>query len=281
MRRIRRLAIVLIAIGLVTSAIYGTGAFSSLTTTRDASVSVVGDKAGYLGLSPGENGEYTTYQNGKLQLRLNGALEGKDAPSGQGVNRGAKTTINGVFTITNQGTQPVGIWLADTSDQITFQRDSGDSLEQQGNAVRLTPGDTVAVGLAIDTTETSAEDLGTQLTINADTDVEGTTVSKDGAGNQGSDQPTPPPKDTPSDSQTKTDGDGSKNKGGGDKTKTTLSKDAKKVAVQAGVAIKATLEGVLYGNAGMPGGMFNFTASEVSSPFYLLGQLINAFAPRG
>lgn len=109
MRRIRRLAIVLVAIGLVTSAIYATGAFHSLTTSRDANVDVVGDQAGYLGLAPGENGQYTTYQNGKLQLQLNGALEGEDAPSGLGINHDAETSINSVFTITNQGTQPVGV----------------------------------------------------------------------------------------------------------------------------------------------------------------------------
>ncbi len=67
------------------SAIYATGAFSNLTTSREASVDVVGDNAGYLVLTPGENGEYTN-QNGELQLQLNGALEGEDAPSGSGVN---------------------------------------------------------------------------------------------------------------------------------------------------------------------------------------------------
>ncbi len=178
MRRIRRLAIVLVAVGLVTSAIYATGAFSSLNTSRDANVNVAGDKAGYLGLAPGENGEYTTYQNGKLQLQLNGALGGEDAPRGGGVNHGAETTITSVFTITNQGAQSVGVWLEDTGDHIEFERASGGSLEQKGNAVELTPGDTVHVGLTIDTTETDADQLDTQLIINADSDVEGVSSQK-------------------------------------------------------------------------------------------------------
>ncbi len=189
MRRLRRLAIVLVAIGLVTSAVYATGAFSSLSTSRDANVHVAGDKAGYLGLAPGENGEYTTYQNGKLQLQLNGALEGKDAPTGGGVNRDARTELTDVFTITNQGAQSVGVWLEDTDDYIAFERASGGSLEGQGNAVELAPGDTVHVGLTIDTTETDADQLDTQLIINADSDVEGTNAGTGSENSEGTQLP--------------------------------------------------------------------------------------------
>ncbi|WP_148094126.1 DUF1102 domain-containing protein [Halocatena pleomorpha] len=250
-----------------------------MTTSRETSVDVVGDKAGYLGLTPGENGEYTTYQNGKLQLQLNGARKGEDAPSGSGVNHGAKTSIGGVVNITNQGTQSVGVWLQDTDDSIEFQRGNGDTLEGKGNAVTLTPGDTVRVGLAIDTTDTSAEDLSTQLTINAASDVGGTTAPRDKTGTSSSGQPATPPEDTSDDSQPQNDSGESTKDRGKDKMETTPSKDKKSEDFKAGTAVKATIEGALYGNAGMPGGLFNFTASEVSSPFYLLGQLINAFAP--
>lgn len=111
MRRARRIAIVLMAVGLVTSAIYATGAFSSLTIQRDADVSVTGDASGYLGLKPatGPNGAYAQQGgDGKLRLTLGEAVTSEDA-SGEGLNPGAVTTIENVFTITNQGTQPVGL----------------------------------------------------------------------------------------------------------------------------------------------------------------------------
>ncbi len=107
MNQLRRIAICLIAVGLVTSAIYATGAFDSATTKRNANVNVVGDAAGYLGLQPadGENGQYATDKGGELALRLDGTLE--DGPAGSGVNQGSQTVISDIFTITNQGTQPV------------------------------------------------------------------------------------------------------------------------------------------------------------------------------
>ncbi|RRJ30783.1 hypothetical protein [Halocatena pleomorpha] len=274
MRRVRRLAIVLVAIGLVMSAIYGTGAFSNLTASRDASVNVAGDKAGYLGLTPGENGQYTTYQNGQLQLQLNGALEGEDAPVGQGVNRDATTAINSVFIITNQGTQSVGVWVADTSDHIDFQQNGGNSLEGKGNAVELTSGDTVAVGLAIDTTDT--DQLNTQLTIHAGTEITGDAAGTVGNGTTGQTGKhfTPPGSDSGrSTAKTPT------NVGGG-QAKTT--KKSEELVTIAGITLHksdktAFQDGAIYGDRGMPDG--NNPRSTSSSPFYALGQLAVGFVP--
>jgi hypothetical protein len=67
MRRVRQLGITLVAMGLVRSAVYGTGAFTSLTAQRDANIQVAGDVSSYLALqpAPGPNGAYATQRNGE------------------------------------------------------------------------------------------------------------------------------------------------------------------------------------------------------------------------
>ena len=70
MRRVRRFAIVLLALGVVTSAMYATGAFTNLTAQRDANVAVTGDASAYLALRPssGPNGVYASYEHGELHM---------------------------------------------------------------------------------------------------------------------------------------------------------------------------------------------------------------------
>ncbi len=275
MSRLRRLAIVLVAIGLVTSAVYATGAFSSLSTSRDANVQVAGDKAGYLGLAPGENGEYTTYQNGKLQLQLNGALGGEDAPRGGGVNREAETAITSVFTITNQGAQSVGVWLADTDDHIAFEHAGGGSLEGKGNAVQLAPGDTVHVGLTIDTTDTGADQLDTQLIINADSDVEGVSDGTEANTGGPGDHAPPPEEETEN-----ADGDGEQE--GADEEQTDSDADEEATVTIEGITLResdanAFVDGMIYGDRGLSDGAD--PQDSASSPFYVLGQLALGFVP--
>ncbi len=174
MRRVRRLAIVLIAVGLVTSAIYVTGAFDSFTAQRNANVQVADDAGGYLGLHPasGDNGEYVSYTKaGELELSLDSVGDG-GSQLGAGVNANGQMQLDNVFTITNQGTSPVSVWLQDTEPNIRFYNGST-PLEKKRNAVKLDPGQSVGVGFSIDTTNTNVEKLQTDLTVNADSDVSG------------------------------------------------------------------------------------------------------------
>lgn len=102
MSRLRRLALVLMAVAVVVSGVYYTGAFTTLTAQRDANVRVAGDAGGYLALAPanGSNGAYATQRNGELRVSLDGALT--EGASGTGVNPDAVTTVRRVFTITNR-----------------------------------------------------------------------------------------------------------------------------------------------------------------------------------
>lgn len=165
--------------------------------------------------------------------------------------------------------------MADTDDRIAFERDSAASIEGEGNAVELTPGDTVPVGLAIDTTDADVDDLNTQLTINADTDVEGMSVQEPadpGRGNGGENTD-----GSTTDSQTESDSASDTND---DEQATEAAEDDEQSTLgQAWEATKALTLGFTLGNFGMPGGWH--TAKESSSPLYLLGQLLNAIAPGG
>ncbi|WP_330630740.1 hypothetical protein [Halocatena halophila] len=80
--------------------------------------------------------------------------------------------ISDIFTITNQGPQPVGVWLENTNDVVEFQQD-GTPFESEENAVQLSPGDTIYVGVEIDATDSGEQSLETELVVNADADLEG------------------------------------------------------------------------------------------------------------
>ena len=160
---------VLAAIGLVTAS----GAFTTVSAERTASVNVAGDANALLALDPtsGPNGQtYADVSNGQLELDLaNG--------SAAGVNPNAKTTVTSVFRITNQGTQKVSVKISDSgdnSDAVTFYN-STDAKRTDGglesSEAALAPGESIVVSIEIDTTTAgvSANDnLIDEITITAE-----------------------------------------------------------------------------------------------------------------
>lgn len=142
----------LIAVVVAASMVAATGAFSSVQAERTAEINVVGDKNAYLAIYPANtsNGQaYATIKNGKFKLALNENKQG-----GMGINKDAVTTMNSVIAITNQGTQPVKVTVDEKKDStaVTFYESShpADSVEDSG--VKIEPGETLEVGLKIDTT---------------------------------------------------------------------------------------------------------------------------------
>jgi hypothetical protein len=194
MSRVRQLAIALLALGVVTAAIYATGAFTTLTAQRNADVAVAGDASAYLSLKPasGPNGEYARYDaHGQLQIVLG------DGATGGGVNRDAMTIVRDVFTITNQGSQSIGLWLTDGSDAVTFQV-NGQSIEGKGQAMTIAPGTTKSVGLVVDTRQVgNGEDLLESVTFRSSTAVAGSN-----GGSRSGDSADQPVMDSPPSSQT-------------------------------------------------------------------------------
>jgi hypothetical protein len=145
-RRLVALAVVCLAASLVVA----TGAFTSVSATRTVSVDVASDDAALLQLAPhsGPNGDFAQLVDGELELSFD------DVPS-DGVNPNATTTIEDVFNVTNQGTQPVNVTFTEVGNytgRVTFESAGGDQLDGGAAGVTLPVGETVEVTITIDTT---------------------------------------------------------------------------------------------------------------------------------
>nr|WP_094583570.1 DUF1102 domain-containing protein [Halorubrum ezzemoulense] len=169
-------------LGSGTAAAMGTGAFTSVSASRDVSVSVADDTNGYLGLSasPNENGEFAsvdTSSSGDGEIALDfGASDG----GGSGVGLNSTYNFDDVFRIENQGTQTIYVWANFSGedlddDDIWFYpgSDSDRELNDGSNSVvTLTTGQQVNVGVHIDTSVlSSAENQALTASLTADVDV--------------------------------------------------------------------------------------------------------------
>jgi hypothetical protein len=147
---------VLIGLGSIAAGagtLAGTGAFTSVTATRDAVVNVAGDAGALLSIqaadSPNGDAYVSTNSNGEVGLDLS-------TDNGSGVNPNAVTQIDEVLRVMNQGTQPVGFYVEDTdgngsnSDVVTFEA-NGDSVEGSGNAVVLEVGESLVLDIEVNT----------------------------------------------------------------------------------------------------------------------------------
>jgi len=166
----------LFGILLAAIVVMSTGAFTSVTADREATIEVADDANALLALEPTEtaNGAYA-YQNGdKLKIDFSDVL-------GAGVNVDAVTTIDEVFTITNNGTQAVNItieWSGDNAGKVQFAESAFGSAEDLSvsatTSVTLDPlgsGSPTTISIAIDSNGLSdGDELINTITITATTD---------------------------------------------------------------------------------------------------------------
>lgn len=174
--------------------ILGSGAFSAVTADRSATVSVAGDNSALLAIEPHESlsAQEAFLENGQLEIQ---------------VSPQSTKTYDPLFTITNQGSQPVGVWIVDKDNSGTSNGGSGDiigldedntgnvtffnttygggglgecengvpSVEGEGNAVELGAGETLTVGLRANSSDVDAgeADLLDEMIIHADATVSG------------------------------------------------------------------------------------------------------------
>ncbi len=135
----------LITIVVAAALVTGSGAFSSASVERTASVQVTGDESAYLGLvDEGKNSVFSDTEDGKLSINFDNA--GGDV-GGEGVNPDSKYSFDGVFTIVNQGTQEVDITVKEGDEKkITFyDSETGESID----GTRIGTGDDIKVGVEI------------------------------------------------------------------------------------------------------------------------------------
>ena len=102
------------------AAAVGTGAFTSVEAERSVSVEVGDDNAAYLGLEAKRDDIISDDGvDGQLTIDL-GSQETEEG--GEGFNKEAITKVEGVFTITNQGTQEVGAGFVDDEEEPVIFR---------------------------------------------------------------------------------------------------------------------------------------------------------------
>ena len=147
----RKFVIGMGSIAAGSAAAVGTGAFTSVSADRGVTVEVDDDNDAYLGLEAerddiisddGDDGQLT------LDLGSQTTNEGTDY-EGEGFNKEAITEVDGVFRITNQGTDTVDLEIENDVDGLeTTLQDPND----RG------PGDSTLVDIVVDTKDHSPQE---------------------------------------------------------------------------------------------------------------------------
>jgi len=163
------------------AAAMGTGAFTSVTATRDVDVSVADDASAYLRLegAGGNNSHYVTSDGNGGTLSIDLSSDNATSKGGDGVNPDAITQIDDLFVIENQGTQEVEVTIDKTGDNsglVEFYTDTnaygGSPIgSSSGNGVTLGAGDSVTVSVEVDTEGSGlgdGDELLDSVTFNAD-----------------------------------------------------------------------------------------------------------------
>ena len=193
-RRTTSLVLVVSAILLIV----GSGAFDAITVDRTVTVNTAGDANALLKIERHSTADVSWFVSGDT-LSIT-------------VGQSTTTTYDPLFNITNQGSQSVAVWIEDfdysgtssggdlagdilgdidedNTANVTFYNtfwggnescENGvPSLEGQGNAVQLDPGQTLVVSLQANASDVSGEeaDLLDEMVIHADASVNGVTTS--------------------------------------------------------------------------------------------------------
>ena len=116
-----------------TSAVLGSGAFSSIAADRHASIAIASDPDAYLRLSPLDTPNSDNYAtidgNGHLAIDI-----GENPNGGQGVNSNSITVFDGLFEICNQGTAAASVHVEPyENEHVDIYHHDGDIYQQDGD----------------------------------------------------------------------------------------------------------------------------------------------------
>jgi hypothetical protein len=156
----------------------GTGAFSLGTVDRNADVTVANENNAYLAMAPssGPNGNYATQGSNGNEIGLD--FSGANNQNGSGVNGGGEFYFDNVFTVQNQGSQTLYVWVNfsgstfDDSNLYLYPNGARDTeLNDGSNSVlTLAPGENATIGVYIDTNSVSTGQQTPTMTVRADVD---------------------------------------------------------------------------------------------------------------
>ncbi|ELZ42634.1 nuclease [Halorubrum coriense DSM 10284] len=176
-----------------TGAAIGSGAFSTASADRQVNITVADDANSFLALIPGEeNGQYIDDSGDALVINISG-------DDGVGVGVDTEYSFDGIVEITNNGQDPTFVWTtvgsaAFDDDQLFIYTDDSETSLSDTNAVELGAGESVLVGLYIDTTGLESDEYAPTLTVEAadeDPDAEN-------PGEEPGEEPDPPAETIPS-----------------------------------------------------------------------------------
>jgi len=171
--RLFLLITVVAGVGLVSA----TGAFSTVSAERTVSVNVADDASAFLAMEPnqsspnGAGGYADTTNGGEIELNFENV-------NAAGVNLDARTVLDDVLNVTNQGTQEVSLWITKSGGNTTavtfYSGTVGGGTEiptSQSSSVTLGTGETSRISIEIDTRGSSnagGDQLLSSITIHAE-----------------------------------------------------------------------------------------------------------------
>lgn len=180
----RRDTIGLLGATIAGSLAVGTGAFNVTRVDRAITVGVEEDYDAYLQLEELGHGERSELDGGVLKLNIPGDDEGKyndQNPKGVGTDsvywfgHDADGSTDGLFKITNQGTDPVRVYgsqseTTDVPSVTIFDVETETQLTEANPSDRIGVGESVRCGVRVDThgVEVRNTPYDVTLTINAE-----------------------------------------------------------------------------------------------------------------
>lgn len=175
MRR-RRFIVGLSGLGLGSSLILGSGAFTSVTAKRSLTVTVAPDSDAYLGLEPITDSGIGGKPTGRSGVTGNGVVFFSIPGTGTGENQNAKGVgtdsiyvFESLLRITNLGTQAVEVYSEYDGDTFAALALINDGKVLAGDSSwTLDVGKDFTAGLYIDTTKTPLGEYDETLTIVAE-----------------------------------------------------------------------------------------------------------------
>lgn len=154
------------AIGLVTA----TGAFSTVTAQRTASVSTAGDSSALLGLEDTDNpgAGYITKPSDQIQVNFDNVA---------GVNKNAVTWVNKSIKITNNGENTVYVWVTHNGNGGSFAVYNGTHNvsavdgSTPSEVAELSQGASVIVSIQVDTLNPTSVSLPDNVNFHAEDSI--------------------------------------------------------------------------------------------------------------
>ena len=153
------------------AAAMGTGAFNFANIERGVNVNIADDSNAFLALN--DTSAYADGSGNQLSL----TFDENAGVGGDGINANSDYSFTGVFSIRNQGSQSVGVWINDDDGNDAAQwygvgsnNQTGfsNSIEGPGNPYTLDVGERVYVNVVLLNRENNPSDLPTTINVVAD-----------------------------------------------------------------------------------------------------------------